>query len=315
MRYRHFVATCLLAGLGFAPVRAGSAVPVEGLYEGAVAGEATETGRAAAAADALRQVVVRVSGRSVAAKDPALQSLYGDAAKYVQTFRSVAPGQVAVSFDPNLVEEALAKAGQPLWGRERPQVLVVLDGPAAAQAGVRRDLLVAAQLRGIPCTFPETKTEPPMDVREGKPEALQAVAKAFGADALLVLHFGGTVVSGDWHGPGGDGTAIGAITDVMQVMADRLGSALALPAGESGKVSVVVHGVSDLKAFVSALSQLANLPSVRGVSVEGVTASTLKVRVSGAMDADGLRKVVGDLGHFEVAASGGLREVDVVYRP
>ena len=126
------------------------AVPLEGLYEATVPGDSTEAGRAPAAAEALRQVAIRVTGRGVAGTDPGLQTLYADAPKYVLTYRSVAPGLVAVTFDVPLVEAALTRLSQRLWGRERPQFLVVMEGSATALAAARRDLQVAAQIRGVP---------------------------------------------------------------------------------------------------------------------------------------------------------------------
>ncbi len=76
MRLVNRIAAVLVAALLCAgtPATVLGAV-VEGLYEGTGAGDATDAGRAAAAADALRQVVVRLTGRREAATDPALAAL------------------------------------------------------------------------------------------------------------------------------------------------------------------------------------------------------------------------------------------------
>jgi len=314
MRYR-FVATFLLALLGLGPVRASVAAPVEGLFEATVSGDSTESSRGMVSADALRQVVVRVTGRAGAGTDPALASLYADAPRFVQTFRSMAAGQVTVSFDATLVETALTKASQRLWGRDRPQIMVVLDGPASAQAATRRDLMQAGQLRGLPLNFAESKSEPPPELREGKPEALRSAAKTFGADGLLLVRIGAASVSAVWSGPAGEGTATGTVTEIFDAMADRLGSALAVSGADSARLTVVIQGVADLKSFAGALSQLASLPSVRGLSIETVSATALKIRITGS-DAVTLRKAARDGGHFDVHDDGvSPRQIDLVYRP
>ena len=308
-------ALCLLVCLGIAPGGISHAVPVEGLYEATVSGDSTEAGRAPAAAEALRQVVVRVTGRSTAASDPTLQSLYSEASRFVQTFRSVAPGQISVAFDADLVETALATAGQRLWGRDRPQFLVILDGSVVFQANARRDLQGVGLARGIPWVFADSRAEPPPGVRDGNPDALRGVAKTFGVDGVLLLKLGSSAATAVWTGPAGEGTASGAPVEIADGIADRLGSTLAISAAESGRLWVVVQGVTDLSSYVAALAQINALPAVRSVAVDAVAASTLKLRVSGVSDAANLRKAARDAGHFDVGEGGGVREIDLVYRP
>jgi Uncharacterized protein conserved in bacteria (DUF2066) len=308
-------AISLFLCLGLTLAVSGHAVPVEALYEATVAGDSTDAGRAPAATEALRQVVVRVTGRSAAWNDASLQGLYAEASRLVQTFRTVAPGQLTVAFDPELVESALAKAGQRLWGRERPQFLVIFDGASAQQSMIRKDVQAAGQIRGIPWTFADSRVDPPAGVREGDPEALRGVAKTFGSDGVLLFKLGGPVATAVWTGPAGDGTATGTPTEVVDVLADRLGSALGVSAAESGRLSVVVHGVADLSAYVAVLGQINALPAVRAVAVESISASAIKLGVMGPSDAAGLRKSAHDGGHFDVADGGGTRSIELVYRP
>jgi uncharacterized protein len=315
MRYPSVVAVCLVAWAAFAPLQASRAVPVEGLYDGSVPGDSTEAGRSAAAAEALRQVVVRLTGRSAAIADPALQPVFAEAAKYAQTFRSVAAGQVTVSFDPALVNAALAKAGEHVWGKDRPRTLVVLDGPNALQPPAKRDVQAAAVLRGLPVAFPETDAEPPTEIREGRPEALQALGRSFGAEIVLVLHLTPATVTATWVGPGGSGSAAGAVTEVVSALADRVGGTLAAPVGESGHVAVVVHGVADLRAFATVTDGIRSVPSVHAVVVDSIVGSTLKLRIIGSNDLAGLRASLRESAHFELGEGGGPHEIDLVYRP
>jgi Uncharacterized protein conserved in bacteria (DUF2066) len=315
MRYRNLWAIWLCAWSIFLLPQASLAVPVDGLYDGSVTGNSTEAGRSAAAAEALRQVVVRVTGRSAAASEPALQGLYSDAAKYVQTFRSVASGQVTVTFDAGLVDAALAKAGQHVWGRDRPRVYAILVGSPASQLAARRDLDAVAVLRGLPVSYPETAAEPPADLRDGRPEALLAWGRSAGAEVVLVLRLGPNASTGTWVGPGGAGSTNGSVEDVFQALADRVGGALATPVTEPGRVRVVVHGVDTLRAYVSVTTAIAGFPSVRSVVVDAVVASTLKLHLVGSADAAVVRKAARDAGHFEVGEAGGAREVDLEYHP
>jgi hypothetical protein len=308
-------AISLFLCLGLILAGSGRAVPVEALYEATVAGDSTEAGRAPAAAEALRQVVVRVTGRSAAAADASLQGLYAEASRLAQTFRTLAPGQMTVAFDPDLVESALVKAGQRLWGRERPQFLVILDGGAAQQAGLRKDIQAAGQVRGIPWIFADSRVDPPAGVREGMPDALRGVARTFGSDGVLLLKLNGSVVTAVWAGPAGDGSATGTPLEIVDTLADRLGSALAVSAAESGRLSVTVHGVTGLSAYAAVLGQINALPAVRSVAVESITASAMKLRVLGPGDVAGLRKSAHDSGHFDVVDAGGGRAVELVYRP
>ena len=312
MRLR-FVVLAIFLCFGGRPTGA-HAVPLEGLYEATVSGDSTEVGRAPAATEALRQVTIRVTGRGSAAADPALQSLYADAPKYVLTYRSVAPGLVAVAFDPALVEAALTRLSQRLWGRERPQLLVVMEGSVTALAAARRELQVAAQLRGIPLLYAETRAETPVAVREGQPEALKSAARTFGTEGVLLVRATANGLSAVWTGPAGEGSATGGAAEVMEAMADRLGAALAVSASDSGRLLVVVHGVDDFAAYAGVLSQLASMPAVQQVSVDAVSASTLKLRISGSLDGQAFRKSTRDTGRFEVA-DGGTREVELVYHP
>lgn len=315
MRYQ--VVAALFAVLcaqvvGAPPARA---VPVDGLYEALVEGNSTESGRAAAAADALRQVVVRVTGRSAAATDPVLQGMYEGATRWVQTYRTTAPGQVAVIFDQTLVEAGLTKAGQHLWGRDRPRILAVVEATAEIVPALRRDLQGAALLRGVPLAFPETDTEPPPDVREGRPGALESLAKAFGADGVLLVRATPVATSAAWWAPGGYGTAEGSAVEVFSQLADRMGAAQSLAVAENARHRVVVHGVHDLASLVSATRALGALPSVSAVSLESLVASTAKLRLTGPADSTALKKAAQDSGHFAVGDAGGSRDVDLVYRP
>src|SRR5688500_6110261 len=103
-------------------VHAGRIVRV---YEAAVASAES----AAALEDAIRQVLVRATGRRDAGSDPALAAIIANASNYVQQYRPAAGGGTEVVFDGNALEQAITAAGRNVWERERPFTLVVLHPP------------------------------------------------------------------------------------------------------------------------------------------------------------------------------------------
>src|ERR1700745_2128738 len=80
----------------------------------------------AALQEAMRQTLVRATGRRESAEDPALASLLSDAPRYVKTYGTGPRGEPQVVFDGAAIERAIGAAGRSVWERERPFTLVVL---------------------------------------------------------------------------------------------------------------------------------------------------------------------------------------------
>jgi len=332
MRFvNRIVAALLVAVLGTALPGAACGVAVEGLYEGTGAGEATDAGRAAAASDALRQVAVRLTGRRAAATDPALAALYADAGRLARTFRAAPGGQLVVSFDADALDASLLQAGQRLWSRERPLTLVVLvsarPGAARSLSGsaepeLRRAVVAAAQLRGLPLAWP---TGLPAGVEQariddalaGRLAPLADLARQYGADAVLL----GRVVPGaatawTWSGPAGEGGATGAGDEGVQALADRFGAQFATAGARAGQIDAVVRGVRDLAGYAQVSSLLAALAGVRTVTLEEVSGDALRFRLAFDGDTDALRRAVRDTGRLlpdDSSPSGGA--LQLVLRP
>jgi hypothetical protein len=328
MRFVNPIVAALLAGLLAAGLPgAAHGVAVEGLYEGTGAGDATDGGRAAAATEALRQVVVRLTGRRAAATDPGLVALYADAPRLARTFRPSAGNQV-VAFDPEALEARLLQAGQRLWSRERPLTLVLLvnarpGAPRAlgAEPEVRRAVMSAAQLRGLPLLWP-TGLPPSIeplradDALAGRLEPLRDLARQYGADAVLVGRVAPGATSWVWAGPAGEGSANGGGDEGVQALADRFGAQFATAGVRAGQIDAVVRGVRDLAGYALAGNALAALANVRAVSLEEVSGESLHFRVAFDGDADALRRAARDSGRFapdDSAPAGGA--LQLVLRP
>jgi hypothetical protein len=331
MRFVNRIAATLCAGLLLAGLPGiATAVAVDGLYEGTGTGDATDSGRAAAATDALRQVVVRLTGRRAAATDPALAPLYADARRMARTFRSAPGNQIVVAFDAEALEASLLQAGQRLWSRERPLTLVLLVSAkpgaprsfgGAGEAELRRAVATAGQLRGLPLLWPTGLPASVEQVRvddalAGRLEPLKELARQYGADALLVGRVTPAATSWAWTGPAGEGGVTGPGDEGVQALADRFGAQFASAGPRGGRIDAVVRGVHDLAGYALASNALAALANVHSVVLEEVSGDALHYRVSFDGDADALRRAARESGRFapdDSAPPGGA--LQLVLRP
>ncbi len=293
-----------LALLGLALSVGASAAAVEGLYEGVVPGDSPSGERAAVAGEALKQVVVRLTGRRSAATDGALAPLFAEPLRFAQTYRSVAPGQVAVGFEARGLDAALVAAGQRIWPRERPATLLVLVSerpgpsatPLAADPELRRELERSAQLRGLPVAWatgldPGTLQARLADALAGRLEPLRALGRQFGADGVLLGKAAGAGSSWSWLGPAGTGTFVGPAGEALNVLADHYGAQFATQrVTPGGALSVAVRGVRDLASYAATTQLLAAVEGVRDVALEEAGGSALRFRVSFAGDAETFRQ-------------------------
>src|SRR4029077_9302360 len=107
---------------------------------------------APAVQNAMRQALVRATGRRESADDPAFASLVADAPKYVKSYAAGARGESQVVFDAAAVEQAVAAVGRSVWDRVRPFTLVALAPPRnrAAQDAARAEPERGAAEPGLP---------------------------------------------------------------------------------------------------------------------------------------------------------------------
>ena len=324
---RGFVLASAVAGLMVAlvwPLRAPSA-PVVGLYEGTVAAtDRSERGLALLYPEALKQVAVRVTGRPGAAVDPALAALFADANRYVQTWRPAGPGQVAVGFDAQAVEAALAGAGQPLWPADRPTVWVVLVLERLASSGgftrtlvtrsmtgeERRGLERMAQWRGLNLAWPTSEgalavTESAM---AGPLESLLAAAREQRAEAVLWVRTSATPgTATQWafatEGLTQQGRADGGVG--LQALADAVaGRDAGAPGAGLTQVNVVVTGLENFPAYTTVINRLEAQPAVRDLVVVEAAGSFLRLRLRLRGDPAALVRVLAQEGSLLVDPTG-----------
>jgi hypothetical protein len=271
----------------------------------------------AALQEAMRQVLVRATGRRDAGDDPALGSVITDASRYVKTYATGPRGEPQVVFDSAAVERAITAAGRSVWERERPFTLVVLDPPRArtAQDTARAELERAAAERGLPISLI------PLALVDGagKPlaaDALLEAAQRYGGDEILVgrgedagpdSQLQWTLYTraqnASWSGPLAAG-----IDRTVDMLVPQSGSSLAQADAEA---QVQIEGVNSLAAYAAVERLLQSTPGVRRANIAAADAGSVTFTVTARGGAAGLEQALGGATRLvRVGGSGAL----LVYR-
>jgi hypothetical protein len=221
--------------------------------------------------DAMREALVRATGRRESASDPALANLITDAQTYVKTYTQPKNGQQQVIFDSAAVDRAIVGAGRSVWDRNRPFTLIVLypSLPRAAEDAARTELEQAAIARGLPVTLVPLS---PVDAagNDLSRDALMQMAQRYGGDAVLV----------------GRGDATGPSTQLQWTLHTNFSSE-----SWSGPLDAGVNGAVDTMAPAQGGS-LSQIESAARVEVEGVTTLTDYANVVRMLEsAPGVRRV------------------------
>ncbi|HKU16778.1 MAG TPA: DUF2066 domain-containing protein [Steroidobacteraceae bacterium] len=276
-----------------APARA---VTVSDLYETA---QPVENSRDAAFVEALKTVLVRVSGQRDA---PArVGAPVNDPRQYVQRFGFTADNVLEVGFDSTSVDRLLSSAGLPIWGRERPATVVMFgveeaggawrwlaaDTPAAERDAIAK----VARERGLPLKWPVMDAQERAEASSDGPGLLQAAAR-YEANAVLLGRSRGGVVQ--WTLLSNDGAAqkTGGIEDGVHLTADTFAHVFATAAGSLGSVIVEVAGIANLDAYAATLNYLEGMTLVRGVALEQVAGDKMRFRLAVRGDATTLRRAI-----------------------
>jgi hypothetical protein len=245
--------------------------------------------------EAMREVLVRATGRRESANDPALATLISDSQNYVKARTPAAHGQSQVAFDGVAIERAIVAAGRSVWDRNRPFTLIVLSPPLArpAQDAARVELEQSAVARGLPVTLVPLSTLDAAGNELGR-DALMELAQRYGGDAVLVGRGDAGTANGQlrwtlytsfssesWSGPLNAG-----IDGAVDALAPPQGGSLAQMESSS---RVEIDGVTTLTDYVNVERLLESIPGARHASV---TAANGKVVM------------------FDVAARGGGDTID-----
>jgi uncharacterized protein len=266
------------------------------LYQAVVplAGTA-EADRAAAFGEALRIAAVRASGRRDAGEAPAIAAAAADPARYVQQYSTTADRMLKVGFDGRAMEQLLQQAGLPLWPAERPTTTVLLFLPAIAGGAravsaadrppERLEIERAAQVRGVPVSWPAESVDP---------AAARARAAGAGGTGAVLVGTAGAGEGYDWTfghagqtARGQGGLAVG-----MGLAADTLAARYAPGSTRSlNALSVRIGGLDGVRSYAALTAYLDGLSLVRSVSLRELSGSTALFDLGVRGDVELLRKV------------------------
>jgi hypothetical protein len=263
------VASCVLCAL---PLPSWALRPVR-VYEVDVEGQSP-----AALQGAMRQVLVRATGRREAADDPALAGLVSDAPKYLQSYATGPRGESQVVFDGAAVEQAIGASGRSVWDRERPFTLVVLSPPRerAAEAAARAELERVAAERGLPISLvPLTVVDADGNLLSA--DAMLPAAEHYGGDEILVGRGDAAQTDGDlqWTlytrstSNSWSGSLAAGIDHTVDLLVPQQASAVAQTETQT---RIRIEGVTTLAGYTSVERLLRGVAGVRRVNIAAADA-------------------------------------------
>lgn len=176
------------------------AAPVDGLYqvrEAVLGQQAVE--REQVLRQALDTLVLRLSGDPAALENPAVIALREKPQRLISQY-AYEGNVLVVDFDPATSTQALSEAGLPLWGADRPAVLVWWLNESSRGSHLVGDaqessvlLRRAAQHRGLPLQLPladlsEQWVGTPSALSGKNLSALRDVSARYTADTLVTVY-------------------------------------------------------------------------------------------------------------------------------
>ncbi len=314
--------TLLLASLLMASA-ATLAARVEHLFEAQVAVAGRDgPARDAALADALQEVLVRLTGDRSVLQSPAAAGLLEEPGRFVEQYRFVDSGAAGLAlwaqFDGVSLARELRLAGLPYWGEERPDVLVWLAVDDRGQryvAGetdprpVNTSLRQLGQRYGLPLTLPLMDLEDQRqvdftDIWGNFFARIQTASQRYRAQAILTVRVERSSV-GDWragwqlidggsqqawssHGESVEAALAAGLADATQWLAQRY----ALVATTAGSRSLLVEDVRNLDDYARAAAYLASLSSVDRLDVVRVEGHSVAFSLGLNADERSLRRLI-----------------------
>lgn len=309
MYAKHLLAVVCLFGCSLA-----TAATVPDLYAAEVAVlDRTEEVREMAFQDCLATVLIKVTGDRQIISNPDIVELLGMAPSLVAQYRYTADGTLWASFDGNALERMLREAGLPVWGSDRPSLLMWL---AVDWGGGSRGLITAdeetdlrasiertASSRGLPIIWPlfDSTDRAEMsfsDLWGGFSENIEAASARYNPGGVLVgrasqgsnsrLNVRWTLEVGDmteeWRG--------GLSAGIHQV-ADRLARRFAIrDQGAIGGLTIAVTGLGSLADYGRVYDYLSGLSLVSHIRVARVADSTVMFNLELLGDAGRLPRIV-----------------------
>lgn len=340
---------CLAVAVGLWPTSAWADV-VEWLYDVDVPIAAATSGEVdprRAAGRALRELLVRMTGlkplpntaavRGAIANPDRYYAQYGFVTRPAQRLPEGDPGddvtetRLAVRFDTQAVLDLLRSAELPIWGQDRPRVLIwlVLDRhdakremASAASGDIPAKLHEAARQRGLLVELPlldlPDRYLAPADLWGGFGARVDAASRRYDPDVLVVarLHEGREGAwTVDWRlrdpdDPYGEARDLSFAADEAEALrwavdrsADELGRRLAVTGTSTDIMQLVVTGADTPPAYGAVLRYLASREYLEQVDVVGWTGTSLELALHARTDASRVRGLLSLGGMFSAGDS------------
>jgi hypothetical protein len=270
--------------------------------------------------DAMRDALVRATGRRESANDPALASVIASASMYVKAYTSGPHGESQVVFDGLAVDRAITSVGRSVWDKERPFTLVVLSPPPPrpVEDAARGTLEQVAMERGLPISIvPLTVTD--ASGNELGRDGLMQLAQRYGGDAVLVGR-GDPSAAGaqlqwtlytDFASASWAGGLEAGIDGTVDNMAPAQGGSLA----ESEATAIVqIDGLNSLNDYAVVERMLEGMPGSRRANVIQARGSSASFSVTVRGGVDAIDRVLTGSGRFVRSGTSDSRAV-FQYRP
>ncbi len=274
---------------------------------------------------AMRDILVRITGRPDAPDMENLAPLVGQASRYVTSFRRAEGNQLTVSFNGTAIENAVDASGLATWSSDRPVTLVWL---ALDRGGGRRGLVSSsdtsaekarvdakADRSGLPIVWPDAGDDLVRAMQQtwsGNHDELMDAARRYGADGVLIGRARQTAAGTyevDWSfsGAGVAGSAAGELETGPELAVERYASVYtSRGAAQRSEQIVTVTGIGSLESYASAMRTLSRLAPVRGVSVDEVTPDAVSFRVNVRGDPGALNDAILRDGRLQPVDAGRL---------
>jgi len=270
--------------------------------------------------DAMREALVRATGRKESATDPVFAALIADAPNYVKAYAQGAHGETRVIFDGSTVERGIVAAGRSVWDQDRPFTLVVLYPPPAraAEEAARVELEQAAIGRGLPISLVPLS---PLDQAGNLlgSDALMQMAQRYGGDAVLVGRSDTGAASGQWQwtlhtnfaSESWSGPLSAGIDGAVDTMAPPQGASLAQT---EANARVEIENVTGLADYAAVERILESLPGAHRAGVAEARGSSVTFDVLIRGGAEAVNRALSGSTHLVRSDSSATR-LEYQYRP
>ncbi len=304
--------------LYFLSANAALAVRVTTLYQGVLpVASQSAAERNQLASEALQQVLIKVSGNNNILNRPEIKDHLSAASTFMQEFSYASapnlpdrtkPYLLQLNFDPDGINKLLRDAGAPIWGQNRPLLLIWLayetkdhpveiigaDSPNPLSVIVKQN----TDRRGVPVLFPAMDVQDleqvsANDVVTINLPKLTAAAKRYGSDAILAgqIQQNATGYTTQWKLIMGNDQWGWTITgktlpDIMAAMADHVADTLAgryatvITNTVQSNFTMKITGVAEAEDFVQVMNYIKHLTPVSDVELEQISGSDMLLSVS-----------------------------------